>query len=88
MRANERKTNERSPRDTRAGFPVSAVREISTALNAGLADIFALYMKTKNFHWHMSGPHFRDYHLLRTSSPRRSTRSATASPSACASSAA
>jgi starvation-inducible DNA-binding protein len=64
MRANEQKTKERSPRDTRAGFPVSAVREISTALNAGLADIFALYMKTKNFHWHMSGPHFRDYHLL------------------------
>src|SRR5437016_9409161 len=39
-------------------------RDISGALNALLADFFALYMKTKNFHWHVSGPHFRDYHLL------------------------
>jgi len=42
----------------------SSVREISAALNPLLADVFALYLKTKNFHWHMSGPHFRDYHLL------------------------
>jgi starvation-inducible DNA-binding protein len=42
----------------------TAVKDISGALNALLADVFALYMKTKNFHWHMSGPHFRDYHLL------------------------
>src|SRR5882757_5632970 len=42
----------------------SAVRDISGALNILLADIFALYLKTKNFHWHMSGSHFRDYHLL------------------------
>jgi starvation-inducible DNA-binding protein len=41
-----------------------AVKNIAGALNALLADVFALYMKTKNFHWHMSGPHFRDYHLL------------------------
>jgi starvation-inducible DNA-binding protein len=41
-----------------------ATREISGALNLLLADVFALYMKTKNFHWHVSGPHFRDYHLL------------------------
>jgi starvation-inducible DNA-binding protein len=41
-----------------------AVRNITGALNALLADVFALYLKTKNFHWHMSGPHFRDYHLL------------------------
>ena len=41
-----------------------AVRDLSGALNALLADMFALYLKTKNFHWHMSGPHFRDYHLL------------------------
>src|SRR6478736_4991963 len=41
-----------------------AVRDISAALNALLADMFALYVKTKNFHWHISGPHFRDYHLL------------------------
>jgi len=42
----------------------NATKDLSGALNALLADIFALYMKTKNFHWHMSGPHFRDYHLL------------------------
>jgi len=41
-----------------------ARRDISGALNALLADFFALYLKTKNFHWHVSGPHFRDYHLL------------------------
>src|SRR6201999_2247054 len=41
-----------------------ATRDISAALNGLLADVFALYLKTKNFHWHMSGPHFRDYHLL------------------------
>ena len=41
-----------------------AVVDIAAALNAILADAFALYLKTKNFHWHMSGPHFRDYHLL------------------------
>ena len=41
-----------------------AVKNISGALNALLADAFALYVKTKNFHWHVSGPHFRDYHLL------------------------
>src|SRR5260221_7752650 len=40
------------------------VAEISSALRQLLADVFALYVKTKNFHWHMSGPHFRDYHLL------------------------
>jgi len=42
----------------------NAVRDVSSALNILLADTFALYLKTKNFHWHMSGPHFRDYHLL------------------------
>lgn len=41
-----------------------AVKDIAGAMNAVLADVFALYLKTKNFHWHMSGPHFRDYHLL------------------------
>jgi starvation-inducible DNA-binding protein len=41
-----------------------AVKDITGALTALLADVFALYVKTKNFHWHMSGPHFRDYHLL------------------------
>lgn len=48
----------------RAGFTPQAVKELSAALNALLADTFALYIKTKNFHWHMGGPHFRDYHLL------------------------
>lgn len=42
----------------------NAARDVSAALNGVLADVFALYLKTKNFHWHMSGPHFRDYHLL------------------------
>jgi starvation-inducible DNA-binding protein len=42
----------------------NAVRDIAGALNILLADIFALYLKTKNFHWHVSGPHFRDYHLM------------------------
>jgi len=49
---------------TRAGFNADATRDIAGALNALLADVFTLYLKTKNFHWHMSGPHFRDYHLL------------------------
>jgi starvation-inducible DNA-binding protein len=46
------------------GFTPDQVKELSSALNPLLADYFALYLKTKNFHWHMSGPHFRDYHLL------------------------
>ena len=49
---------------TPTGFGANAVRDIAAALNLALADVFALYLKTKNFHWHMSGPHFRDYHLL------------------------
>jgi len=50
--------------DTPTDLKPEAVRDISGALNALLADAFALYLKTKNFHWHISGPHFRDYHLL------------------------
>jgi starvation-inducible DNA-binding protein len=50
--------------DTPTDLSADAVREISAALNALIADTFALYVKTKNFHWHVSGPHFRDYHLL------------------------
>jgi starvation-inducible DNA-binding protein len=49
---------------TPTDLSAEAVRDISGALNALLADMFALYLKTKNFHWHVSGPHFRDYHLL------------------------
>jgi starvation-inducible DNA-binding protein len=45
-------------------FTPEQVKELTDALNALLADVFVLYIKTKNFHWHMSGPHFRDYHLL------------------------
>ena len=49
---------------TPTGFGANAVGDIRAALNLVLADAFALYLKTKNFHWHMSGPHFRDHHLL------------------------
>jgi starvation-inducible DNA-binding protein len=49
---------------TRSDLPQEARRDVAVALNALLADTFSLYLKTKNFHWHLSGPHFRDYHLL------------------------
>ena len=49
---------------TPSDLGADAVKNITGALNAVLADVFAIYFKTKNFHWHMSGPHFRDYHLL------------------------
>ncbi|HUN25076.1 MAG TPA: DNA starvation/stationary phase protection protein [Steroidobacteraceae bacterium] len=55
-----RKALSASPTDLTA----AATRDLTAALNALLADVFALYLKTKNFHWHMWGPHFRDYHLL------------------------
>jgi starvation-inducible DNA-binding protein len=50
--------------DTPTDLANDSVRDIAQALNGILADSFALYLKTKNFHWHVSGPHFRDYHLL------------------------
>jgi starvation-inducible DNA-binding protein len=53
-----------APLATSTDLHPKATRDIAGALNAMLADVFALYLKTKNFHWHMSGPHFRDYHLL------------------------
>jgi starvation-inducible DNA-binding protein len=53
-----------APLATSTDLGPKATRDISAALNGILADVFALYLKTKNFHWHMSGPHFRDYHLL------------------------
>src|SRR6266850_1455841 len=53
-----------APLRTPSGLRPEATRDLSGALNALLADLFALYCKTKNFHWHLSGPHFRDYHLL------------------------
>jgi starvation-inducible DNA-binding protein len=54
----------KAPLDTPTDLKSNAVRDVSAALNVLLADTFALYLKTKNFHWHVSGPHFRDYHLL------------------------
>lgn len=60
------KTSEKrkAPLLTPTDLRTSASRDIAGAMNAILADIYAIYLKTKNFHWHMSGPHFRDYHLL------------------------
>jgi starvation-inducible DNA-binding protein len=58
------KQHQRAPLLTPTDLKHEATRDISAAMNAVLADTFALYLKTKNFHWHMSGPHFRDYHLL------------------------
>jgi starvation-inducible DNA-binding protein len=68
-KANSKKTSELlqrrdAPLDTRTDLTAAARKDITAAMNAILADVFALYVKTKNFHWHMSGPHFRDYHLL------------------------
>src|SRR6476659_10178541 len=53
-----------APLRTRTLLSPDSVRNITAELNVLLADVFALYLKTKNFHWHVSGPHFRDYHLL------------------------
>jgi starvation-inducible DNA-binding protein len=53
-----------APLATRTDLSQAATKDITAAMNTILADVFALYVKTKNFHWHMSGPHFRDYHLL------------------------
>ena len=53
-----------APLITPTDLSPEATKDIAGAMNAILADVFALYLKTKNFHWHMSGPHFRDYHLL------------------------
>ena len=53
-----------APLATPTGLTAAATKDISAALTVLLADMFGLYLKTKNFHWHMSGPHFRDYHLL------------------------
>jgi starvation-inducible DNA-binding protein len=53
-----------APLATPSDLHARGTKQIAGALNAVLADVFALYLKTKSFHWHMSGPHFRDYHLL------------------------
>ena len=64
MTTEDAKTRRKAPLATPSTLGTKAVQEISGALNALLADCFALYLKTKNFHWHVSGPHFRDYHLM------------------------
>ena len=53
-----------APLGTPTDLKPAATKDIAASMNAILADVFAMYLKTKNFHWHMSGPHFRDYHLL------------------------
>ena len=63
-RTNELKARRSAPLATPTDLTAPATQNISAAMNAVLADVFAIYLKTKNFHWHMSGPHFRDYHLL------------------------
>ena len=57
-------SRQRAPLATPTDLKGAATKDIAGAMNAILADVFALYLKTKNFHWHMSGAHFRDYHLL------------------------
>jgi len=64
MKKNDPKARRMAPLQTPTDLGAQASKDISAALNLVLADLFALYMKTKNFHWHVSGPHFRDYHLL------------------------
>jgi len=64
MSVREAKELRKAPLHTPSDLKPNAVKDISGALNILLADMFALYVKTKNFHWHVSGPHFRDYHLL------------------------
>jgi starvation-inducible DNA-binding protein len=58
------KSRRKAPLATPTTLASNAVQDLSGALTTLLADMFALYVKTKNFHWHVSGPHFRDYHLL------------------------
>ena len=60
----EAKRRRSAPLLTPTDLGAAASTDIAGGMNAILADVFALYLKTKNFHWHMSGPHFRDYHLL------------------------
>src|ERR1700756_3104486 len=64
MTLKEAKTRREAPLKTPSDLSSNAVQDISASLNVLLADFFALYLKTKNFHWHVSGPHFRDYHLM------------------------
>jgi starvation-inducible DNA-binding protein len=62
--ARDARARRKAALDTPTNLTANATRDLSGALTTLLADMFALYVKTKNFHWHVSGPHFRDYHLL------------------------
>ncbi len=64
LKTRELQSRQHSPLATPTDLSPAATRDISASMNAILADVFALYLKTKNFHWHLSGPHFRDYHLM------------------------
>ena len=64
MNTEDARKRRMAPLHSPGGLGENAARDISAALTTLLADMFALYLKTKNFHWHMSGPHFRVYHLL------------------------
>lgn len=64
MSNSEAKSRQKAPLATPSDLKGEATKDISGALNGILADVFALYLKTKNFHWHMSGPHFNDYHVM------------------------
>jgi starvation-inducible DNA-binding protein len=64
MNSNDAKSRRGAALQTPTDLPSNAVKDVAAALNLLLADAFALYVKTKNFHWHISGPHFRDYHLM------------------------
>ncbi|MGE5510778.1 MAG: Dps family protein [Bacteroidota bacterium] len=64
MSVKDAKARRAAPLDTPTNLTSNATRDISASLTTLLADMFALYLKTKNFHWHVSGPHFRDYHLM------------------------
>src|SRR6201981_4124276 len=64
MTTQQAKVLRTAPLATPTDLKPNAVRDLAGALNILLADMFGLYLKTKNFHWHVSGPHFRDYHLL------------------------
>jgi starvation-inducible DNA-binding protein len=64
MTTENARTARKAPLRTPTTLSSNATQDITASLNTLLADVFALYMKTKNFHWHVSGPHFRDYHLL------------------------
>jgi starvation-inducible DNA-binding protein len=64
MKPETAKARRNAPLETPSHFNSNAIKDLSGALTTLLADFFALYLKTKNFHWHVSGPHFRDYHLM------------------------